>query len=151
MNMRKIIIAGSILFSLFIIACSGKPKAEKQGRSVEKTSAGVEKISRDTLALSLGKGFVSGEVQKEERANKYFVFKTDGPGKLSAKLISQDTMANIRFTQIFFPDGSADGPFGRTLNYELEQAGTYTLSVGENMMAGEPWTGSFTITVELEK
>ncbi|UGU18003.1 hypothetical protein LS482_08990 [Sinomicrobium kalidii] len=145
-----------IIFLLLVflaVSCGRKPEKEKQNNvaSGEEVNSGITETSRDTLALNLKNGFVSGAVHKEERDKKYFVFQTDGPAKLSAKLVSQDTTANIRFTQIFFPDGSADGPFGRELKYDLEQAGTHTLSVGENMMAGNPWSGDFTIEVKLDQ
>ncbi|MGS2762720.1 hypothetical protein [Sinomicrobium sp. M5D2P9] len=141
-----------LIVLLLLIACGGKREktGEKKSGPTGSPVAGITEISRDTLALSLENGFVKGEIYKEERDKKYFVLKTDAPVQLSARLESKDTLANLRFTQIFFPDGSADGPFGRELEYELEKPGTYVLSVGENMMAGEPWSGDFTIEVKVK-
>ena len=64
-----------------------------------------------------------------------------------AKLMSDDSMANIRFTQIALPDQTFDGPFGRELIYGIRDTGRYALIIGQNRMAGDPWQGSFTLKV----
>lgn len=69
--------------------------------------------------------------------------------QLTATLIPEDSTANIRFNQIFTPDGKADGPFGRELKRELHQQGTYKLIIGENLMRGEEWKGKFSLTVSV--
>ena len=53
----------------------------------------------------------------------------------------EDAMGNIRISQIIDPDGTADGPFGRDLTHVLAHTGTYTVILGPNMMAGDPWSG----------
>lgn len=63
------------------------------------------------------------------------------------KLTSEDPSANIRFTQIALPDQTLDGPFGWELSYKLKGPGRYALIIGENIMAGDPWNGSFTLAV----
>ena len=153
MQFEKPGIVMGLVLSLFLIACGGRPEKKEQEKHgpAGKPVAGVTEVSRDTLALSLENGFVRGKVYKEERDKKYFILKTDAPATVSARLESEDTLANLRFTQIFLPDGSADGPFGRELEYNLEKPGIYVLSVGENMMAGDPWSGDFSIEVKLEK
>lgn len=57
---------------------------------------------------------------------------------------------NLRLAQIIMPDGSADGPFGQTTTYELNQYGWYQLIFHENMMAGDPRSGNVTIAVALQ-
>lgn len=66
---------------------------------------------------------------------------------LFASLTSADKNANIRVNQIEFPDSTFDGPFGRELKYPLKNTGTYKIIIGENMMAGDRWNGSFTLKV----
>lgn len=68
---------------------------------------------------------------------------------LKAVLHTQDAAANIRFNQIFMPDGSADGPFGKELTYPLKQRGVYELKVGEDLMAEGPYKGQFSVTISL--
>ena len=62
-------------------------------------------------------------------------------------LMSGDPSANIRFTQIALPDQTFDGPFGQELSYVLKTPGRYALIIGQNLMAGDPWNGSFTLKV----
>ena len=64
---------------------------------------------------------------------------------LFAKLFSDDNTANIRFTQIALPDQTQDGPFGRELHYPIKSKGRYAFIIGENLMAGDPWEGSFSL------
>lgn len=66
---------------------------------------------------------------------------------LFAELTSNDDRANIRVTQIEFPDNTFDGPFGRVVKYKITQNGRYKLIMGPNMMAGDPWTGDFGVKV----
>ncbi|MCD8044324.1 MAG: hypothetical protein LUH10_14835 [Tannerellaceae bacterium] len=72
-----------------------------------------------------------------------------GYTRIHAALTSHDTQANLRFSEIIMPDDSSDGPFGRELDYELPRDGTYKLIIGENIMAGEPWSGDFTLDFEV--
>ncbi len=74
-----------------------------------------------------------------------------GPGKkLTAAVIPADGKGNIRFNQIYFPDGNADGPFGKTMEYKLTQQGIYKLYIGANRMAEDAYTGKFTLTIKVE-
>lgn len=57
--------------------------------------------------------------------------------------------ANIRFNQIVMPGGGTDGPFGRSIEYDLVRRGTYRLVIGESLMAGEPWGGEFMLELWL--
>lgn len=71
-------------------------------------------------------------------------------GQLSALLVPDDTVANIRINQIFMPDGKADGPFGRTVSRRVTEKGTYKLIIAENLMQGDEWKGKFSLTVKVE-
>jgi hypothetical protein len=67
--------------------------------------------------------------------------------ELFASLSSNDKKANIRVSQIEFPDSTFDGPFGRELHYQLKTHGNYKLIIGEDMMAGDRWQGDFVLKV----
>ena len=41
------------------------------------------------------------------------------------------------------PDKSSDGPFGKDLNYLLDQSGEYKLIIGESQMQGDPFEGDY--------
>lgn len=69
--------------------------------------------------------------------------------KLTATLVPEKQPANIRFNQVFMPDGSSDGPFGQTLEYELKQKGTYKLYIGPSLMANDAYRGRFELRVKV--
>lgn len=64
-----------------------------------------------------------------------------------ASLSSDDQNANIRVSQVEFPDSTFDGPFGRELNRAIKTPGNYKLIIGEDMMAGDGWKGNFVLKV----
>lgn len=66
---------------------------------------------------------------------------------LFATLSSNDKNANIRISQIGFPDSTFDGPFGRNLDYKIKVPGNFKIIIGENMMAGDRWNGDFSLKV----
>lgn len=68
-------------------------------------------------------------------------------GSIEAVSESGKEQGNIRFSQIISPSGSADGPFGPSIKYDLTEAGTWKLIVSENQMSGDPWTGEFKMIV----
>ncbi|MDU1904692.1 MAG: hypothetical protein E6772_07905 [Dysgonomonas sp.] len=147
----------AILFSVFIsvmgVACSSGQKQEnvsdnatvtQQEEVVTPSDSGVVKID-----MVYGKG--TAEIRKREDQIIYLEFSSEGFSRLSAHLTSPDSLANIRFSQIFLPDGTMDGPFGRDIDYDLPSDGVYRLSVHENMMAGDPWGGVFKVDIVLLK
>ena len=107
--------------------------------------------STDLIKIDLTDGEGSATIQKNENQTVYIEFSSKGSKKLSAHLSSPDSLANIRFSQIFMPDGKMDGPWGRDMEYVLPVDGTYKISVHENMMAGDPWAGVFKVEMKLEK
>lgn len=71
-------------------------------------------------------------------------------GTLSAQLVPSEKDQNIRFSQIYLPDGTTDGPFGQTLTYPLKQAGLVRLRISPSQMASGPSAGTFTIKLQLK-
>lgn len=55
----------------------------------------------------------------------------------------------LRFSEIIFPDSSADGPFGKIFNRKLTSAGRYQLIIAPHQMASSTRTGDFTLEFEL--
>ena len=70
--------------------------------------------------------------------------------QLTGRIAPDDSIANIRFNQIFSPSGKADGPFGREIRYGIKEQGTYKLIIAENMMQGDEWKGKFHLTVSVK-
>jgi len=119
-------------------------QAQHKPEVVLPSNTGIVKVE-----LTDGKGSV--EVQKNENESVFLEFSVEGYKKLSAHLSSPDSAANIRISQIIMPGGKMDGPWGRDMEYDLPMDGTYKLSIHENMMAGDPWSGVFRAEIELTK
>lgn len=69
---------------------------------------------------------------------------------LTAAIIPDDSTANVRFSHIYLPDGSTDGPFGRSLQYKLAQKGVYKIYIAPNRMAGDPGDCDFLLRVGVQ-
>ncbi len=145
-------------------ACSGSGK-KGQENTILKDSLSVKNsltppVKPDSVAIASDSTIVQlsitdgkGKVQAHKNKGQtiYIRFESNRFKKLSAQLSSQDLNANVRFSQIKLPDGTMDGPFGQKMDYTLPSDGVYTLSVNENIMAGDPWEGDFTVEVVLSK
>ena len=116
--------------------------------------------NKDSLIIPPVSGIVelipeNGKIQtilhKEKEQIIYIKFPSEEYKKLSARISSQDSKANIRISQIIMPNGKMDGPFGTEFTYDLPQQGTYGLLIHENQMAGDPWIGNFRIEIDLKK
>lgn len=68
-------------------------------------------------------------------------------GKLYGAITTPTNKTNIRFNQIIMPDGSADGPFVRTIKYDIKKTGNYKLIIASNLMAENPYTGEFELSL----
>lgn len=93
--------------------------------------------ANDTLAINL----------KMDSANQHITVPINitAGDTLFAFLSSKDKKANIRISQIGFPDSTFDGPFGNSLHYKIKDTGNYKIFIGEDMMAGDRWNGEFTL------
>ena len=132
-------------------AGSGNPK---QADSVASDLSANETVtvSSDSgvvrMVLSAGEGEML--IRKEPRNSVYLEFETGNFRKMSAEIIPQsDSMANVRISQVVLPDGTMDGPFGRTVEYAIPSPGILRLVIGESLMQGDPWGGVFRVKVTL--
>lgn len=103
----------------------------------------------DAIRLDVKDGRASATVEKDSMKSVVFAFDSGNYKLLSGSLASADSTANVRFSQIIMPDSTMDGPFGREIQYVLSKKGIYRLIVNENMMAGDPWSGEFTVNIKL--
>ncbi|WP_343566433.1 hypothetical protein [Sphingobacterium sp.] len=55
--------------------------------------------------------------------------------------------ANVRISQLFLPNGSADGPFGQELAYRFKDVGQYHITVNENKMVGNHYSGPYVVQI----
>jgi len=55
--------------------------------------------------------------------------------------------ANVRISQLFLPDGSSDGPFGKEFTYRFKDIGQYHITVNENKMIGNHYSGPYIVQI----
>jgi hypothetical protein len=150
MNMKRGLYVG--LF-LLLAGCAGRGNQKQADTVVSDVSA------KETIEVPSDSGVVRmvltgghGEmlIRKEPRNPVYLEFKTGNYRKVSAEIIPQsDSVANIRISQVVLPDGTMDGPFGRTVEYDIPSPGILRLVIGESLMQGDPWGGVFRAEVTL--
>ncbi|MCC8198597.1 MAG: hypothetical protein LIP06_08515 [Tannerellaceae bacterium] len=149
---------GWIVLFFFFCLLSCKYKSLGNDEHTHTHTLTTEKADEDqvipvnpfVIYLDMPGGKVSQEIHKSENQVVEVVFSSGTYHKVEAELFSGDDQANISFTRIFLPDSTSDGPFGRSITYDLPMEGNYRLVIAENKMAGEPWSGDFKIKIALE-
>lgn len=145
------------LTGILLSGCANTQKKEDQSLSAQENAAKpvndsvIYPSDSDTIRIQLRDGKGALKIHKEERQYVNVMFDSHGFTKMTATLSSGDSTANIRFGQIIMPNGNMDGPFGPTMSYDLPVEGDYVLSIHENQMAGDPWSGDFEVSISLEK
>lgn len=148
--------------SIFIFSCQQKGnKNSVSNTSEEKVSNSDESVAvqhtekneqiGDTLYMKYGskEGIFVAESSLDSIHSKIYVkFDNQKEGKITATLLPTTGKGNIRFSQIIFPDKTANGPFGKDLEVDLKQKGTYILVVGHSLMADNPFLGNFKIQLD---
>ena len=59
--------------------------------------------------------------------------------------------ANVRINQVISPIGDIDGPFGRTLEQDFHEAGTYKLVIAESLMQGDSYAGKYRVNIVISE
>lgn len=103
----------------------------------------------DTIKLMIQNGQVVMDTIKKPRQKLVFVFDSDTANRLSVKISSPDSLANLRINQIIDAKENADGPFGKELDYKIQEKGLHHVIVSENQMAGNPWGGRLKFELKL--
>ncbi len=153
--MRKIITISGLL--LLIFACNNQPQQPVNHQLLsftkENDSVKVHRIlvpnDSGVVYLDFDKGHVKERIRKDSMQSVIVEFNPGDSTRLHGWITSKDSIANVRFNQIIMPDSTMDGPFGHEIEYKLTQRGTYQLSIGESLMAGDPWSGVFLLRMEL--
>jgi hypothetical protein len=103
------------------------------------------------LAFVPGSNAVNVKGSLDKRGDPVICYLRVVQGKtLTASVAAENEKATIRFSHIYLPDGSSDGPFGQHLKYKLHQQGVYRIYIGPNKMAGDPAGTVFNLQVKVE-
>lgn len=108
------------------------------------------KVTTDTIPVKIVYGKAKIDTVKTAGQRFVFVLNSDTANKLSLKIYTKDTVANLRINQIIDSKNNSDGPFGRELEYTIKEKGIQKIIISESQMAGEPWAGAFTFEVKLK-
>jgi len=103
----------------------------------------------DTVYVKIHYGKAKTDTVKAPQQKMVFVLDSDTANQLNLKISTQDTLANLRISQIIDSKGNSDGPFGSEAQYKILEKGIHKIIVSESQMAGEPWGGNFSFEVTL--
>ena len=147
---RLAVIMLCVALPLWILSC-GRCGKTGNGETVAGAAAAGEVVIADSLPVKVQVRDGCGRmvILKEPGRTVDVEFDSGGCDLLYGEITGVGDMANVRFNQIVMPDGTSDGPFGRSIEYGLEQQGTCHLLIGESLMAGEPWGGEFMLELWL--
>lgn len=120
--------------------------------STDKQHPTIKHNSNDSLLVEQSRiSFVEGGLlQKMNKisGNTDTIFiSVHRPDSADIILESPTDTANIRISQLFSPDGTADGPFGKELKYRFKDTGQYYITVNENLMVGNPYNGAYQVKI----
>lgn len=161
MQLQKLPGVAASLFCLLLCSCDPRPQ---QGAVVKPTDSIAENQpvvvpAKDTIYTNEGdstivlnnkEAFVKGHLS----ANKHRPVFTIGAKKGDTIIVTIKPLGksgNVRIDQIKMPDGSLDGPFGDSLSYTMKLNGKLGFIIGENMMAGDSWTGYFILHLQVKQ
>ena len=141
---------------LFLNACDSNTQSSEQkskdtiielNQTVKDDSADSISPQSGIVKLFPGKDTLQLELKMEAGEHVTIPVDVRSGDSIYGKLTSSDPAANIRFTQIALPNRTFDGPFGLEMTYSIKSPGRYALIIGQNLMAGDPWNGGFTLKV----
>lgn len=140
-----------LVFLIFIslLACNQRDHSStKTAITVDDSVKNETIIPTDTLSNALFPGKDTLIIKLEMDTGHITIpIKISSGKELFVSLFSDDKKANIRISQVEFPDSTFDGPFGRELRHKITTPGNYKLIIGEDMMAGNRWKGDFVLKV----
>ncbi len=159
MKLVPVFICTALLFS-----CNNATEQEKvaPAGSIQSSADSVAGSMKDSvppniqvdsvihLAFAPGSNAINVKGRLDKRGDPVICYLRVVQGKtLTATVTAGNEKATIRFSHIYLPDGSSDGPFGQTLKYKLHQQGVYRIYIGPNKMAGDPAGTAFDLHVKV--
>ena len=119
---RLAVIMLCVALPLWILSC-GRCGKTGNGETVAGAAAAGEVVIADSLPVKVQVRDGCGRmvILKEPGRTVDVEFDSGGCDLLYGEITGVGDMANVRFNQIVMPDGTSDGPFGRSIEYGLEQ------------------------------
>lgn len=114
-----------------------------------KTPIKVFTETTDTVSLRVVYGKVKMDTAKLPKQKIVFLLDSDSAHKIWVKLSTEDSLSNLRISQILDSRGNSEGPFGREAEFMVLEKGIHSIVVSENQMQGDAWGGSFRIEANL--
>lgn len=142
-----------VIASLLLAGCVGRGNNKESASPVSDTLSSRH-ITADGRILAKLNERSEAEIKDSISgigAHRTFIIEAQKGQTLKASVKPDSLPANIRINQIVSPSGKMDGPFGRDMEYELNEAGQWKIIVGESNMQGDDYKGRFTLYVKLGK
>jgi hypothetical protein len=95
-----------------------------------------------TIIIKANRAILKGHIIADQHQPVYTVKGVKGQ-TITAMVRPSKKGGNVRINQIQQPGGAFDGPFGDSLSYTFREDGSLRFIIGENLMAGDPYTGDF--------
>ncbi|WP_156307922.1 hypothetical protein [Sphingobacterium endophyticum] len=143
--MKYQILLYSSIVTIAIYSCNNPETAKESSNSADSIIESIEPDVFDPIpskAIELKSEWDSIKLHKIGKESDTITFNPGAYKNLNAE-VNGVPAGNIRFNQIIMPDKSSDGPFGKDLNYLLDQSGEYKLIIGESLMQGDPFEGDY--------
>lgn len=141
-TMSRLFVITSFIFLTFV---SCQPNTSHQRPAVEDKSQDTE-LHRQSGITFLEGGLIHKMEKKSGITDTIFI-SVHKPDSAHIILESPTNTANIRIGQLFSPNGSADGPFGKVLEYRFKDTGQYYITVSENLMVGDHYNGAYQVRI----
>lgn len=143
LSMRSLLLLASALTVL--LSCTG-PSSQKNTVSVATEKAPVKTWALNAVHDSV---VVNGRIDTQLSA-KIVTVPISVRGTLTGVLTTDPETANLRFNRIIAPNGTTDGPFGRSINIEITDAGVYQIEIRSSQMASDAYTGPFRVALYMQ-
>ena len=144
----------TVISACLLVACNNyeqHPHQPVDSQRVE-TQKPLSQVEKDTARyVDFTKGETKAVLQgrlNEASEQVRVVVVADKGAMLQAVLVPEDSLVNIRFSKIIYPDGKTDGPFGREITVRLEEKGSVQLIISKNLMAEGSTASAFRVQLQ---
>lgn len=137
-------VSSSFLISAALIAQTACQSPSDQHRNRRDNSADLKSAEK---AVSFNDGRLVKHMElKSGHTDTIFIF-VHRADSVRIKIKTPSDTANIRISQLFSPNGKADGPFGKELIHRFIDSGQYYITVNENRMVGNRYSGPYEVAI----